>query len=401
MLNAGPAIVALVALTVAACTAAPAASPSAVAAGPSPSGAAATATAPLASATASLAATASPAPTVAYAPDHTGPVTAVGAHLDGAGGLAFDSAGNLYVAECDWTHAAVHRIDAHGMMTTYAGTGLPGFDGDASVPANAARLYCAADVKLGPDGALYIDDHLNNRIRRVDATGTMATYAGSGKAGFNLGSFSGDGGLATSATLQEPWAIAFDGAGNLFIADRDNNRIRKVDRQGIITTIAGNGEAGYGGDGVLGTKTSVNLPLGIAVDSQGNIFFASTADERIRKIDHETGIVTLVAGTGVGQSSGDGGPAIMASVADPEHLLFDADGNLYIEETAPLAFRRIDTNGRITTVSKIGSVPITPAQVPGFNGWMFGPDGDLYVATGSAVLKFGADGQMTVIAGTP
>lgn len=339
------------------------------------------------------------AATIEIPADHRAPVAAVGAQLIGAGPLALDPAGNLYLAECDWTHAAVHRIDPSGTMTTYAGMGVPGFDGDAGLPATSSRMFCVADVRFGPDGALYIDDHLNNRIRRVDASGTMTTVAGSGAVGLDAGSYSGDGGPAPMATLQEPWAIAFDAAGNLYIADRDNHRIRKVDGHGVITTIAGNGKGGFSGDGGPGSQASINLPLAIVVDGEGNVVFTDSANQRVRRIDHGTGVITTIAGTGKSASTGDGGPATKASLADPQSLIFDTSGNLYIEETAPLAFRRIDKAGRISTVQKIGGVPIKASQVPGFNGWLFDSAGDLYVTDAASVLRFEANGSVTLIAG--
>ena len=225
----------------------------------------------------------------------------------------------------------------------HAGTGLlPGFSGDGG-PASQAQLYCALGIAFGPDGAVYVDDHVNNRIRQIDASGTISTVVGSGAAGLDLGSWTGDDGPATRATLQEPAEIVFDAAGNLYISDRDNNRIRKVDRYGIITTIAGNGKTGYEGDGVLGYQTSIEFPLGIVVDAKGNVIFADEGNKRIRMIDHLTGIIATIAGNGVNATTGDGGPAINASIGDPGALIFDAAGNLYLGGTGPPAFRRIGT----------------------------------------------------------
>ena len=334
------------------------------------------------SAATSAAATVTAAPTLALAKDHGAPIAAVGADLVGAGPMARDPAGNLYLAECDWGHAAVHRIDVHGQMTTYAGTGLPGFDGDASAPATKSRLYCVADVKFGPDGALYLVDHVNNRIRRVDAAGIMTTVAGSGPAGLNKGSYSGDGGPATKATLQEPVAIAFDAAGNLYISDRDNNRIRKVDLNGIITTIAGNGASGYNGDGIAATEASISLPLDLVVDGVGNVIFADSGNHRVRTIDHQTGIITTIE----------------TSLATPQYLIFDRMGYLYLEETSPIAFKVLD-GPNISTVEYVGGSPIAPSQVPGMNGWLVGKRGELYVTNGASVLRFDHSGKVTLIAG--
>ena len=189
------------------------------------------------------------------------PIAAVGTALNGPIGLAFDAAGNLYVSEC-WPYAAILRIDPTGTITTFAGTGSPGFAGDGG-PAAKAQLYCPLGMAAASDGSLYVADHANNRIRRIDATGIISTVVGSGPVGVDHGSFSGDGGLATAATLQEPYDVALDSSGDLFISDRDNNRIRKVDPSEIISTIAGDGLGGQVSDGGLGTETSLDFPLSL------------------------------------------------------------------------------------------------------------------------------------------
>ncbi|MBI3745614.1 MAG: hypothetical protein HY264_03665 [Chloroflexi bacterium] len=283
-------------------------------------------------------------------------------------------------------------------MSTFAGTGFPGYSGDGG-PATAAQLYCALGLVFGPDHALYVDDHVNNRIRRIDAAGTITTVVGSGPAGLDLGSWSGDGGPATSATLQEPVEIVFDAAGALYISDRDNNRIRKVDTQGVITTIAGNGNTGFEGDGVPGNKTSVEFPLGIAIDPKGNVVFADEGNKRIRTIDHLTGIITTIAGNGVNATTGDGGPATAASVGDPGAIIFDAAGNLYLAGTGAPGYRRIDTHGRISSGTAIGSITVPQDFFAMMDGETFDSAGNFYTATGQGVFRIDTSGKVTLLAG--
>src|SRR3954451_2942193 len=165
------------------------------------------------SATMSLTGSATPvltaSPAVSSPVASTPGVSALDARFQGPHGLALDDFGNLYVTECEWTWAVIDKVDPNGIVTRFAGTGSPGFAGDGG-PATDAQLYCPAGIAVGPDGAIYFADHLNNRIRRVDANGVISTFAGSGPAGLGRGSFSGDGGPATLATLQEPWGVAFD-----------------------------------------------------------------------------------------------------------------------------------------------------------------------------------------------
>ena len=170
------------------------------------------------------------------------------------------------------------------MLTVYAGTGDPGFTGDGG-PATSAQFYCPYGMAFGPDGALYVADNVNNRIRRIDTAGTVTTVVGSGPTGLGQGFLSGDGGPATEATLQKPTAIAFDRAGNLYISDRFANRIRKVDTKAMISTIAGNGTTGASKDGVLGpaqvsTRRSASPPT-----REGDVIFVDGANVRVRMVD--------------------------------------------------------------------------------------------------------------------
>jgi sugar lactone lactonase YvrE len=312
--------------------------------------------------------------------------------LTGPAGIVVDRAGNVYVSECDWTYAAIVRIDPKGMLTRFAGTTEPGFTGDGG-PATAAELYCPIGMAFTGDGAMVFADHVNNRIRRVDTAGIITTIVGGGGPdGLNLGSFKGDGGPALDATLQEPYGVAVDGKGNLYISDRDNDRIRKVDPSGIISTIAGNGMGHAPVDGVLGTTTSISFPLGIAVDPRGDVVFGDANNKRIRRIDSH-GIITTIAGTGKNEATGDGGPASKASLADPENVVFDAADNLFITDTVFDRLRRVDMHGVISTL----------ASHKGGSGLAIDRAGNLYVTNADAggVYRIDMKGTITLIAGKP
>ena len=180
------------------------------------------------------------------------------------------------------------------------------------------------------------------------ASGIITTVAGTGDEGF-----SGDGGPATSARLNRPWAIALDGAGNLYITDLRNIRIRKVDTSGTITTVAGTGEEGFSGDGGPATSAQLFGPRGVALDGAGNLYIADTGNIRIRKVD-TAGTITTVAGTGVFGFSGDGGPATSAQLNGDRGIALDGAGNLYIAEFVNRRIRKMDTSGTITTVAGTG-----------------------------------------------
>ena len=235
---------------------------------------------------------------------------AVEAELYNPAGVAVDGVGNLYIA--DARNNGIRKVDSTGTITTIAGTGESGFSGDGG-PAVEAELRRPYGVAVDSAGDVYIADVGNQRIRKIYSTGTITTIAGSGEYGFG---FSGDGGPAVEAELRRPYGVAVDSAGNVYIADSIDHRIRKVDPTGTITTIAGTGEFGFSGDGGPAVEAELRSPYGVAVDSAGDVYIADVGNQRIRKVD-STGTITTIAGTGEFGFSGDGGPAVEAELRSP------------------------------------------------------------------------------------
>ncbi len=230
----------------------------------------------------------------------------------------------------------------------YAGSyGTCGYQGDGGTATNPGELNSPEDVALDGPGNLYIADAGNGVIRKVDMNGNISTVAGDNE---RSGGFFGDGGPATNAGLYDPNGIALDTAGNLYIADTRNNRIRKVDLAGIITTVAGSGAESYSGDNGPATSAALNGPLGVRVDSNGNLFIADSGNNVIRKVDL-TGKITTVAGNfGLGAgSSGDNGPATSAQLSFPIFVSMDAGGDLFISDDGNGVIRRVNGSGTITT----------------------------------------------------
>jgi uncharacterized protein (TIGR03437 family) len=263
-------------------------------------------------------------------------------------GVAADGQGNIYIA--DTNNHRVRRVDSGGTITTVAGNGNPGFSGDGG-QATAASLFSPMAVAVDAGGNLYIADSGNFRIRKVSAAGIITTVAGS-----LLPIFSGDGGPATSAGLFSPGGVAVDTSGNLYIADIGNNRIRKVNTAGTISTVAGNGTKGYSGDGGAATSAELSMTsahIGLAVDATGSLYIADSGNHRVRKVD-PTGIITTVAGDGVGGFSGDGSPAVNAGLNNPTDVACDSAGNLYIADTSNNRVRKV-TFGAGAAVPSISS----------------------------------------------
>ena len=265
--------------------------------------------------------------------------------------LAFDSAGNLFIAD---NNNRVRKVDTSGIITTVAGNGVyssgggGAFSGDGGAATNAS-LYRPNNVAFDAAGNWYIADIFNQRIRRVDTNGIITTVAGNGTQ-----NYSGDGGAATNASMHYPASVALDVVGNLYIADLYNYRIRKVNTNNIITTFAGNGNPSFFGDGGKATNASIYNPQGVAFDAAGNLYIADTYNNRIRKVG-TNGIITTVSGKGSGKFAGDGGAATNAYLNEPWGVVLDSVGNMYIADYGNNRIRKVDTNGIITTVAGNGS----------------------------------------------
>ena len=389
---------------------------------------------------------------------------ATSARLDWPIGVAVDADGNVYVA--DRGHHRIRKLTKTGteyIITTIAGTGEEGDeDGDGDIgdggPATAAQLNGPRGVAVGDDDYIYVADTGNNRIRQIGPDGVITTIAGSEDGGDGSAMSAqlsvprgvavdaddnlyiadtgnnqihklddegivtvagagglGDGGPATNARLLDPTGLAIDVDGTIYITDSGNNRVRKVDVEGTITTLAGTGEEGEGGDGGPATEAQLYYPLGVVIDSEGNVYISDTFNNRIRKVDSE-GIITTFAGTGErgrfeADEIGDGGPATEGKLRGPTGLAFDAEGSLYITDFGNRRIRKVDTKGIITTFAGTGERsfsgddgPAGEAQFSSPLGFEIDGDGNFYLTDRyydrNRIRKIDTEGIITTIAET-
>jgi trimeric autotransporter adhesin len=272
--------------------------------------------------------------------------------LDNPYGVAVDASGNIYIADT-YNYRIRLVTKSTGIITTVVGTGSYGYSGDGGL-ATSALLRTPYSVAVDASGNIYIAYSDSLCIRLVTkSTGIITTVAGNGTRGY-----SGDGGLATSTTLGYPYGVAVDASGNIYIAGSGIHRIRLVTKStGIITSVAGTGSYGYSGDGGLATSATFNDPNGVAVDASGNIYIADSGNHRIRLVMKSTGIITSVAGTGSYGYSGDGGLATSAALSRPYGVAVDASGNIYIADTYNYRIRLVTkSTGIITTMAGGGTL---------------------------------------------
>jgi trimeric autotransporter adhesin len=284
--------------------------------------------------------------TAGYSGDN-GPATS--AQIDTVEGIAVDGLGNTYIAD-----SRNHRIRkiAGGTITTVAGTGAEGFAGDGG-SATSAQLSFPRDVTVDSQNNLYIADTGNGRIRKVTPAGVISTVAGNGTVGY-----SGDNGPATSAMLSYPAALAMDSAGNVYIADTWNYRIRKLTSDGKIQTVAGNGSYGPYGDGGAATSASLGVIVSIAVDAQNTLYLSDTYNHRVRKVT-SGGVISSLIGGGFGAAA-DGGSAQTATLKFPRGISADALGSLFVADSLNHRVRQVSQAGVISTVAGSGA--------PGYGG---------------------------------
>ena len=316
--------------------------------------------------------------------------------LSGPIAVAVDLAGALYVADSSFV---VRTYTASARWMDFAGNGAPGFGGDGG-PATRAMLAAARDLFPGAAGGLYIAD--GARVRFVDSTGVIHTFAGDGYV-----SSVGDGHAATSAILHQPAGVAIDSAGNLFIADPGTERVRQVLPGGNITTFAGTGTAGLGSEGASASASPLNSPMGVAVDPSGNVTIADTYNHRICQVSADRRVRT-VAGTGSSGSGADGAPPLATALRGPRAVCLDRAANLYIVDTSNHRVLRLPPGGVVQTVAGNGSPgaagdggPAPLAQLNQPSGCALDSYGNLYIAdtVNNRVRKVGPSGVISTVAG--
>ena len=306
---------------------------------------------------------------------------AASATLNSPSSIAFDAAGDLYV--CEAGGANVRMINTSGTITSPIGSSVGGFSGDGG-PASAAKLNSTRGIAIAPDGTIYVADSANNRIRAVSG-GVISTIAGTGAA-----AFAGDGGPATAAALNQPRGLAVAPDGSLYVADAGNHAVRRIATNGTITTVAGTGTAGDSGDGGPATAAAMQSPFAVAFGAAGTFYVVDRDAHRVRKITG--GVITTVAGTGTPGAAGTGGAATSAQLNGPSDVVLDAAGALYIADSSNARVVKVDPTGLLRVIAGTGASGFsgdgglaTSAQFQFPRALAFSPlDGTLYVSDQNA-----------------
>jgi hypothetical protein len=282
------------------------------------------------------------------------------------------------------------------------------YGGDGRHPTDAL-FNCTVGLAFDAAGDLFIADHGNSRIREIDTDGFVSTVAGIGPTGHTrlVGPQAGDGGPAVHAILDHPWGITFDSSGNLFIADRDHEAIRELHTDGTLTSVAGTGEAGYNGDGIQATSATLSRPVYVAVDGSDRVYISDQDNRRIRMVN-KAGVISTVAGNGHRGCGGDGGQAVDASFRNPGQILFMPDGSLLISDGECARVRRVASGGTISTfagngVPGCGGVgqPVSQLRIGGDVQMAYGPDGDLYMTVCHKIIRVDDAGITHLVATAP
>jgi sugar lactone lactonase YvrE len=300
------------------------------------------------------------------------------AQVNNPWGLVFDSSGNLYIA--DQMNQRIRKVAPGGTISLVGGDGTASFGGDGSA-ATSAKFNYPTGLAVSSSGTLYFADTVNHRVRSISSSGTVAAFAGTGEAGST-----GDDAAATEALLNYPTAVAVESSGRVLIADTYGHRIRAVATDGKITSIVGTGTAGFAGDGDAATSAKLRYPQGLVLDSEGRIYISDTFNHRIRRVDTD-GTISTIAGNGVAGFSGDGGPATKASLFYPKGLAFDSDGNLIIADCFNGRVRVVTPGGEIRTIAGNGLFGDRGDWGPAAKAWFRFPSavavdaaGNIYVA---------------------
>ncbi|GAA2775224.1 hypothetical protein GCM10010521_62180 [Streptomyces rameus] len=291
---------------------------------------------------------------------------ATAAQLNRPYSLAMDSTGTLYFSDRD--NHRIRKITTDGKISTVAGTGTAGFKGDSG-PAVSAQLKTPRGVAVDSAGDLYFADSENHRIRKITADGKISTVAGTGTAGFR-----GDGGPATAAQLNLPYSVAVDSAGVLYVADGGNHRVRRIAADGQISTVAGTGAAGFGGDGGPAVSALLKWPIGVALDGAGALYVVDSQNHRVRRVTAD-GKISTVVGTGTSGFGGDGGPAASAKLAAPVGAVVDSTDTLYIADYGNHRVRKVTADGTISTVAGTGTAGFGGDGGPGTSAQLNNPIG--------------------------